>query len=122
MVEVISLDSYRWKRKRLYMAQHRSLIDDFVRFFIRQNFQSNFAHLEDRYLALKSLQNEMAWDYYDFRECLREAILEVFGQQLWQEIRHKSWFDPIFITQEELIERCVSIFVLGPAASGSNIS
>lgn len=118
MKAVISLDSYRVKRRRLYLQQHRTLIDEFIQFFIGQNFPSNFDHLESRYLAVKSYQNEMAWDYYDFRECLKEAIGEVFGQQLWAEIRKKNWFNSTFISQEELVDRCLSLFVLGPAVSG----
>ncbi|MFW7377615.1 MAG: hypothetical protein ACOH5I_02250 [Oligoflexus sp.] len=118
MKAVISLDMYRMKRRRLYLQQHRSLIDESIQFFIRQNFHSNFDHLESRYLAVKSLQNEMAWDYYDFRESLKEAINEVFGKQLLIEISRKKWFDSKFLGQEELIDRCLSLFVLGPAVSG----
>lgn len=117
MTGVISLSSYRLKRKRLYLQQNRLLMDEYLQYFIGQNFQSNFDHLEDQYLAVKSLQNEMAWDYYDFRECLKDAIQEVFGQQLWKEITTQKWFDSTFIGQEEIIDRCLSLFVLGSAVS-----
>lgn len=118
MKTVISLDNYRMKRRRLYLQMHRSLIDESIQSFIAQNFHLHFDNLENRYIAAKSLQNEMAWDYYDFRECLKEAIEEVFGQQLMAEIRKKAWFNPTFLGQEELIDRCLSLFVLGPAVSG----
>jgi len=118
MNAAISLDNYRMKRRRQYLQQHRSVIDESIQFFIRQNFHLNFDYLETRYLTVKSLQNEMAWDYYDFRESLKEAIDEVFGQELWKEISKNKWFDSTFLGQEELIDRCLSLFVLGPAVSG----
>ena len=76
--------------------------------------------INQQYLAHKAYQNEMAWDYQDFREELKDAVRQVFGDQLWDEVRNLYWFDPQWITRDELIELCISYFILGKtkAANG----
>ncbi len=118
MAEIISLKSYRSKRKKQYLELYRNCIDEFIYVFIHRNFLSNFDYIYSAYLNEQVRQNEQAWDYYDFREVLNEAIAEVFGQQLWSETKAQRWFDPTFIEKEEMVDRCLSLFVMGAAVSG----
>jgi hypothetical protein len=111
--KVIYLNEYRQKKKKIFRERHKSRVENFIAAFIGQNFKVNFYDLNQQYLAYKSYENEMAWDYCDFREELKDAIKQVFGQQLWNEINSLYWFDPQWISQDELFELCTSSFILG---------
>ena len=117
---VISLKEYRQLRKKLFMERHQTRVENFITSFISQNFKMNFDMINQQYLAHKAYQNEMAWDYQDFREELKDAVRQVFGDQIWAEVRALYWFDPQWISRDELIELCISYFILGKtkAANG----
>ena len=61
-----------------------------------------------------------AWDYVHFRELLTEALDEVFGKTLYELVRKESWFDNRFITQEEVIERAISCYVMSSCANAAS--
>lgn len=113
MGTVISLDSYRTSKRRLYMERHGTRLQKFIEAFVLLNFKTSFAAISQDYLAQRVHNNEEAWDYYDFRDLIRDGIMEVFGDQVWNEIRRCHWFDPQWISKEEVIDKLVSFFILG---------
>lgn len=118
MSDLIELEKYRLQRRKHYLQKYRSHLDESIQYFIHHHFHLQFDSIRFAYLEARTHQNEVAWDYCDFRETLKEALSEVFGQELWNELKTQPWFDSRFINHDELIERCLSLFILGPAVSG----
>lgn len=112
MSNVIDLQQYRKQRKRQYIKSHEHQLERFFEAFVSRHFKETYPLLSDQYMACKVSQNEMAWDYHDFRDALKEAIAIVYGAQIWQELRTQSWFDPKHLSAEEVIDRCTSFFIL----------
>jgi hypothetical protein len=109
---VISLIAYRRNSRKAYFAKHSNTIDTFLRNFIATNFDFDFRKITDAYQGQVGGDSSMAWDYVDFREVLREAMQQVFGKFLVKEMRCQHWFDPKFISDEQIIDRCLSTFIL----------
>lgn len=117
MGELINLKGYRTQKKRSYNKKYELHISKFVSRFIDRHVLSDLETLQNAYLAGRSSEQAQAWDYYDFREALREAIDLVYGQQLWDECRQNYWCDARYLSRDELLERFVSQIVLGRKAS-----
>lgn len=115
---IVELAEFKRARKRHFLSEHASRLDEFFSQFVAIHFSINFDIFNKVYLHQKLFQNEMAWDYYDFREELGEAIRSVYGPIIWQQINQLNWFDPRLFTYDEAIERCTSKFIL----SGDEIS
>lgn len=111
--KITSLTEYRATRKRLFMQDHKQRVERFVKSFISKNFKINYDMINQYYLTQKASENELAWDYHDFRDELKDAIAKVFGEQMWREVKTMYWFDPICISKDELLETCMTVFILG---------
>ena len=59
---------------------------------------------------------ESSWDYIHFRELLAEAMDEAFGTVLYQMLQKQHWFDSRLVSQEQVIDRCLSSFVMAGTA------
>ncbi len=117
MGQVVNLARYRSLKKRSYIKKYEAQLTKFVGNFIYCNVRSSFDSVSRYYIANKQREQAEAWDYYDFRETLKDAIDEVFGRELWEECRKFYWFDARYISRDELIDRFVSQLVLGPDVS-----
>jgi hypothetical protein len=119
MGNVVELNKYRSRKKRSFLEKHQPLLKQFIEGFVHQHFKMSFAVVNAQYLAQRAMENETAWDYYDFREELKEAISKVYGTLIWQEIQRMPWFDKNCISPEDLIEQCMLYYILGetPAAN-----
>lgn len=117
MGQVVSLARYRSTKKRSYMKKYEAQLAKFVGNFIYSNVRASFDSVSRYYMAHKQREEAVAWDYYDFRETLKDAVDEVFGQELWTECCRLYWFDPRYISRDDLIDRFVSQLVLGPDVS-----
>lgn len=112
MGSLINLSRYRHQRKSTYLKAYEHQLEKFFEGFLTRHFKESFSILSAQYMACKVHQNEMAWDYDDFRDALKDAIAIVYGGAIWGEITQQRWFDKRFISQEEIIERCTTYFIL----------
>lgn len=119
MGDLIQLSKFRNEHKRSYLKANQSRLDRFFEKFVALHFRTNYDSLSERYMALRYQQNEMAWDYHDFREDLKEAIDEAFGDVLWEEVKMLFWFDGRWLSRDEVMDRCTSFFVLGKTAAAN---
>ena len=77
--------------------------------------------LRIEYKCVARSENEMAWDYLDFRDIVGEAIAEVLGDEIWKDIRSQPWFKTQYVSKEELLDRLTSLFIIGAAVSGGEL-
>ncbi|NRA64057.1 MAG: hypothetical protein HRU19_06205 [Pseudobacteriovorax sp.] len=121
MSEIIYLAEVRKKRKQQYLQKNKSLLDDYIRGYITANSYMSYDVFCNRYLSEMQCQNEMAWDYLDFRDIVGEAIAEVLGDEIWKDIRSQPWFKTQYVSKEELLDRLTSLFIIGAAVSGGEL-
>lgn len=117
MGQVIELAKYRSVKKRSYLKKYESHIHKFVDHFIHRNIRCSFESISQHYIASKQAEQATAWDYYDLRDSLKDAIHEVFGDQIWLECNQFYWFDSRYISKEDLVESCISQMILGADVS-----
>ena len=111
MSKIINLATYRGRSRKAYLAKHGARIDRFVEKFLTLNVDVDFHQLTLDYQA-GQFGGESSWDYVHFREILAEAMDEAFGTVLYRLLLAQPWFDNRLITQEEVIDRCLSSFVM----------
>ncbi len=117
MGKLIELAKYKSVKKRTYLKKYESHINKFVTAFIRHNIRCSFETISQHYIASKQAEQAVAWDYYDLRDSLKDAIHEVFGEQLWCECGQLYWFDERYLSKDDLIENCIQQMVLGADVS-----
>ena len=118
MTQVIQLNLFRKKKKQQFFEKNKSLLDDFIRGYIASQGLLSYEVFQRSYLENCHYQNEQAWDYLDFRDTLSDAISEVIGEQIWKEVQGQSWFKPQFLSKDEVMDRLISIYIIGAAVSG----
>lgn len=111
--KIISLIQFKQDRKKSWRKKYAPALKRFTESFVHDHFRISFNILNDIYVHRKIQDNEMAWDYHDFRDDLRDAIREVYGQLIWDEARRQYWFDQRYLSKDELVELCISCFILG---------
>lgn len=119
MGKVIQLDRYKGLRRREYLKRYDTQISKFIDFFLAQNLRVSFEALSYHFISIQQHEQLAAWDYVDFRDTLRDGFHEAFGQQILRECKSQYWYDERFITDDELIERCVSQVILGQGKSAA---
>ncbi len=112
MSNLVNLANYRRKSRKAYLAKYGARLDHFVERFVRQNIDVDFRQLADDFVAGSYGDMQEAWDYVHFRETLAEALNEAFGQALYHLLKGEKWFDTRMITQEELVDRCLSSYIM----------
>jgi hypothetical protein len=117
MGKLIVLANYRIDKKKCYMKKYETHISKFVNRFINHHVLYSFETISQTYISHRQQDQEEAWDYCDFRDILKDAMDEVFGEQIWDECQKHYWFDSRYITKDELIDRFISQLVLGPDVS-----
>ena len=111
--DIVNLNEYRKLKRKLYLERYEGQLNAFIDGFVGQHFACSFDLLREQYLQHKASQNELSWDYQDFRETLKAGVFEAFGDQIWAEIKQTYWFDPVWLSKDEVVEKLVSHFVLG---------
>jgi hypothetical protein len=112
MSKVINLATFRIKSRKAYLDKHGGRIDRLVERFVRANIDVDFRQLAEDYQAGRYGGDQACWDYVQFREVLAEALDAAFGKALYAMLMTQPWFDDRFITQEEVVDRCLSTYVL----------
>ena len=113
MGTVINLSHYRRKARKVFFAKYGSRIDRIVDSFLRMNLHCDFQQLAEDYQSGLDEHDLASWDYVQFREILLEAFDQVFGNALYEQLRAQIWFDSSLVTKDELIELCLTSYVLG---------
>lgn len=115
MSNVISLSEYRQRHRGQFLRKHKLRLERFISRFVQTHIDVDFQEIARGYQAACAL-SEAAWDYVQFREVLSEALEESIGNSLVQALQREHWFDPRLITKDEIIERTLSIYIMGHGA------
>ena len=118
MGQVLQLDVYRRKARQAYLAKYAGRIDRLIESFVKLHVDVDFRQLADDFQSGRYGQQQASWDYVEFREVLAEALDEVFGKAMYEMLRSQHWFDGSVISKEEIVDRCLSTFVLAGCSQG----
>lgn len=113
--KVIDLSARRRQKRLLYLKTYQSALQEFLTGFIRRNFKTDIQVLHHHYLLRQVQSHELSYEFDQFRQDVGDAIWEVYGETLWYEVQAERWFDRQCLSQEELVEHCTSLFILGSA-------
>lgn len=116
MSKVVQLSDFRGRSRKLFFRKHGSRLDNFIKRFIDTNIDVDFIQIQEDYQELCA-KSGTSWDYVRFREVLTEALDEVFGKMLYSQLQQERWFDARLITKDEVIERCLSVYVMSATAA-----
>ena len=117
MGQLIELAKYRTSKRRAYLKRYEAQLSKFISQFLDGHLRYSLEEIHYHSMSVRAQEQSEAWDYVDFRENLKEAFHEAFGQQLWAECQRYYWFDVRFLTKDDLIDRCISTMILGRDAS-----
>lgn len=113
MEKLINLRDYRQRRRRQFFAQYGVYLDKFIFHVLQQRVNEDFVNLAYKYFTHQINNNEMAWDYQDLRENIRRVLEEACREQILSELRYQRWYDSRWISPDEVIDRCLTVFILG---------
>lgn len=114
MGKVINLTEFRCKTRKDYLAKNGARLDAFIHRWVKQNIDVDFRQLAEDFQQGQSGGDYTAWDYAEFRDLLTEALDQAFGETIYRLLRDQHWFDDRQISKDELIERCLSAYILAP--------
>lgn len=118
MAKVISLKNYRKDKRRDYRSKYEGRVEKFIAQFVNSRLFQEFIHLAHSYIS-KHMDHQMdSWDYVSLRTTLQEAMAATIAAELMQQLRLQYWYDEKWMSQDEIIERTLSAFVLGTARPG----
>lgn len=109
---VVDIRQFRQQKKKQFLRENESQLRSFISSFLTRHIQVDFTLVSDMYLKQKIEQNEMAWDYHDLRDDVKDAMLQVYGSAIWTEIRLEPWFRAGYLSKDEVIDKATSEFVL----------
>ena len=112
MGQVISLAQQRRRRRQAYLAKHGSRLDRFVARWVATTIDVDLAQLANDFQRGRLDVAQETWDYNQFRDVLVDALNEAFGRDLYALLASQTWFDRTHISRDEIIERCLSHYVL----------
>ena len=118
MGQLIQLALYRRKARQTYLAKYAGRIDHLIESFVRLHVDVDFRQLAEDFQSGRSGQDHPSWDYVEFREVLAEALDEVFGKAMYEMLQRQHWFDCTVISKDEIVDRCLSTYVLAGCSQG----
>jgi hypothetical protein len=119
MSKVISLKGYRNKTRQAYWAKNGARLDRFLARFIQNHIEDDFRQIALDYQAARHAMQDASWDYVHFREILAEAMDEVFGRALYGMLQAQLWFDARVVTRDEVMDRCLSMYIMNECQQAS---
>lgn len=111
MGDLIQIDRYKGLKRKAYLKRYDTQIKKFVASFLDHHLSFSYEDLS--YYFIASQQQSAAWDYVDFRDTLRDGFHEAFAMELRRACKGQYWYDEKYITEDELVELCVSQVILG---------
>lgn len=112
MSNVVNLAAFRRKTRKAFLGKHGARLDRFIDRFVHAHIDVDFRQIQDDYQEVCA-QSGTSWDYIRFREVLTEALDEVFGKTIYEQLLREHWFDATLITKDEIVERCLRAYVMG---------
>ena len=109
---VTNLSDYRSQKRRRYLRGAMRHLDKFIKNFIDANFMVSYGMIEQYFLWESGNKLERIWDYQELRDRLKSGIHKIYGEKLWSMIREQPWFDTRWISYDQVLEHCVSLFIL----------
>jgi hypothetical protein len=85
--------------------------------FIAANISMDFLQVYSYFQAESQQNSEESWDYSELREKIRDAIDHMIGDRLYKSLSEQWWFDTIWVSKEDAIDRCLSTYILGSLRS-----
>ena len=116
MSNVVYLSEFRSSTRKAFLGKHGTRLDRFIRRFVDSHIDVDFRQIQDDYQELCARAGT-SWDYVHFREVLTEALDELFGKTVYELLLREYWFDAKLITKDEIVERCLSAYVMGSSAA-----
>lgn len=117
MSQVINLRGYRSKTRKAYLAKYGPRLDHILTKFIQTNIEDDFEQMAQEYQAVCQHAHHVSWDYVRFRELLVDAMDEAFGHTLYAMLLKQPWFDAKLLPRDEIVERCLSMFIMSDSHS-----
>lgn len=115
MAKVLDLNSYRRDKRRDYRAKYEARVEKFIAQFVNSRLFLDFIQLAHSYISQHMDHRMQSWDYLTLRETLQEAMGATIAAELMQQLRMQYWYDEKWMSQDEVIDRTLSAFVLGTA-------
>jgi hypothetical protein len=112
MKNVIALHEYRKKQRKTFLLKHKAQLERFIARFIDQHLDMDLLRLTYERVSDNFGSQEESWDYVEFREILADAIDQAIGLELYLLLKQQSWFDHRLIGRDEIVERCLSDYIL----------
>src|SRR5688572_28585077 len=115
MCKVINLAAYRHRTRKVFLGKHGARLDRFIARFIESHVDIDFQEIARGYQD-DMARSEVAWDYVHFREVLADAFDQAFGKTVYELLAREFWFDATLVSQSEIVERCLSAYIMGHCA------
>ena len=112
MNNLILLDDFRKKKRKIFLLKHKAQLERFIARFIDQHLDMDLLRFAFGRVSQEGDFQEESWDYVEFREILAEVIDQAIGRELYQLLKEEAWFDSRLMTRDEVIERCLSDYIL----------
>ncbi len=109
---LIQFHDFKQKQRKKYLDKNKKAIHQFTRLFIEAHFDFDLMQVAQTYQRRRYEENSLAWDMVDFREAIAEGFEIEFGQELREALKKERWFNSQFISADEIMERCVSEWIL----------
>ena len=113
MSKVIDFQQYRRGRRKDWLYKHDNQLERFIGKLIGLNVTTDYLQVSSFYQAHKYENAESSWDYAELRDKIRDALDEMIGDTLYESLTKQWWFDAKFVERDEVIDRCLSTYILG---------
>ena len=119
MGKILNLTKYRQGKRKDWLNRHGTQLDRFMTKFIAMNLSMDFEQVYSYHQAQSQQNREETWDYSELREKIRDGIDQMIGEGLYAALSKQWWFDEMWISREDAIDRCLSTYILGSLKSAS---
>jgi hypothetical protein len=112
MDNVLNLTKYRQGKRKDWLSKHSTQLDRFMTKFIAANISMDYLQVSSYFQAQHQQNSEESWDYSELRDKIRDAIDHMVGEGLYQALSKQWWFEAMWISKEDAVDRCLSIYIL----------
>ena len=115
-MSVLVLDKYRKTLRKKYFAKYSSHYDRVITSFLEKSGAFSLEHLVDLYQKYCEQSHASTWDQDEFRALLFDVVQNSLSLPILEKMSHEYWFDPRFVSEDAITERCIEIILLGEEA------
>ena len=110
--KIIDMREHRQRRRKRYLSLHGDRLDSFIGEYVESNMPFDLNDLTQIYLGAMQTEEFPGMSHLDFREVVSTAINYCLGKDLIEALQANTWYDRSFISDEEVIDRSTSYFIL----------